>query len=119
MADKSVKPADTMWSVVKALGLRALTTGKFWQFCGMVILVALIWRIDSPDWVKISELILRSPLFIALGWFLFVGLIMASVVLFNASRRMYLAEIQRLVEERNRLQGQLLDGNIQRSAFKP
>ncbi len=65
--------ANESWAAcVKALGLRALATGKFWQFCFAAVGVVIARQIQSSDWVKIAELIIGSQVYSALGWILFV-----------------------------------------------
>lgn len=74
------KTQENWAGVVKALGLRSLSSGKFWQFCFLVIIVAMIWRIESTDWVKIADLLLRSRFVAAIGWFLWVGTIFVAIM---------------------------------------
>jgi hypothetical protein len=112
------KGVDNAWSVAKALGLRALTTGKFWQFCFLIILVALIWKVDSADWVRIVQLILGSPVVAVLGWLIAGVLLFGAVIGFRAQRRLYWLEITRLARERNALQEKLLGGKVQKSEFE-
>lgn len=102
---------------MKAIGLRALTTGRFWQFCFLLVVLFFIWRIQSNDWVEIAKLFLTSYVYSGLGWVLWVVTTIVAIVVHRAQRKQYLAEIDRITAERNRLQEQLL-AKTQPSKYK-
>lgn len=115
------KPEETWAGAVKAIGIRALSSGKFWQFCFLCVLLALIYRIQSPDWVKIVDLFLSSPLYAGLGWLLWVITIFVAVVIHRFQRRILHDEIDRLSTDRNELQQRLIGSNteLKNSNYKP
>lgn len=99
------KGSDDGWSgAFKAIGIRSLTTGRFWQFCFLLVLLVLVWRIESADWVKISELFLKSYVYSGLGWVLWGITVVVALLLHRSMRARYLAEIERVSEERNKAQ---------------
>ena len=102
------KPKETWAGAFKAIGIRALSTGKFWQFCFLVICVVVGARINSGDWAKIAELFLKSHVYSGLGWVLLAITIVMAVVIHRTQRGIYQREIDRLSSERNDLQQQLL-----------
>lgn len=89
---------------LRAIALRSLTTGKFWQFVFGCVLIFWVRQIDSADWVKIAELFVESELYCGLGWSLWVATILIAVAFHRIQRRSYLAEIERLVEQRHSLE---------------
>lgn len=113
------KAGETWPGAAKAIGLRALSSGKFWQFCFLCVLIAFAFNIKSPDWVKIAELFLLSYLYSGLAWILWVATIVIAVVLHKAQRRRYLGEIERLARDRDKLQDQLTGTTLQHSKYKP
>jgi membrane protein implicated in regulation of membrane protease activity len=70
---------------------------------------------DSVGIVAIAKLLVESSLYGTIGWILFVVVSVASVILFRLMRKVHGSEIERLVEERNELQGRLTNGSIQSS----
>lgn len=110
-ADKPPKGWPDVWiawaNTFKAIGLKALLTGKFWQFCFLSAVVVFAYRIESADWVKIADLMFASRVVNLLGWFLAVIFAVAGVAIFRLQRTIYLAEINRLAIQRNELQERL------------
>lgn len=115
------KPKETWAGAFKAIGVRALSTGKFWQFCFLIICLAVGAKINSGDWVKIVELFLKNSVYAGLGWVLWGITIVMAVVIHRTQRGIYQREIDRLSTERNDLQQQLLGPKtqIQHSKHKP
>lgn len=110
------KSSEESWqSVVKAISLKCLATGKFWQLGWFLVLGLLIWRMESAGIVEIARLFVDSGVYCVIGWILFVVVSLASVGLFKLMRRVHAGEIDRLVVERNDLQRQLTNGSIQSS----
>lgn len=101
------KSQENWPGTIKAIGLKALTTGRFWQFCFLLIILAFAQRIESSDWVRIAELFLGSDLIRTLGWGLLGISIGVSIGIFQIQRTIYKKEIARLVDHRNDLQKQL------------
>lgn len=116
LATPKKKREENAASVFKAIALKTLSTGKFWQFGWFVILGLLIWRTESSDLVKIAKLFVESPVFTLLGWLMFALTSISSAVVFKALRKAYSAELDRVVGERNELQKQLTNGNITSSS---
>lgn len=105
MAKKTpTKSPDTWPGTFKAIGLKALTTGYFWHFCFLCIMLSFAWHIDSKDWVEIVKAVLANAWIAAIGWGLFGFTVVMSIGLLKFQRETYRSEIERLVEERNRLQ---------------
>lgn len=114
------KSGETWPGAVKAIGIRALSAGKFWQFCFAGVMAMIAYRIDSQDWVKITQLFLHSYFYSTLGWVLFALTVVASVATFRVHRRIYLKEIDRLSKERTKIQETIIGPpHIKHSEFKP
>ena len=115
------KPKETWAGAFKAIGVRALSTGKFWQFCFLVFCLVVGLRINSGDWVKVAELFLKSHVYAGLGWSLCAITIIIAIVIHRTQQGVYQREIDRLSTERNDLQQQLLGTKtqIQHSKHKP
>lgn len=110
---------DTWAGAVKALGLRSLSFGKFWQLCATAICLVFLWRCRAEDMPQLLTIVLTSPWFIILGWMGFALSVVVSVVITRLARRQYLAEIERLVDERSNLQNRLLNNNLSHSGYEP
>lgn len=107
------KPPEENWpTVFKAIALKTIATGKFWQLGWFVVMGLLIWRIESADLVEIARLFVESPVYSILGWVLFAATSLVSVLVFRVLRNVYSGELERVVAERNELQSQLTNGNV-------
>lgn len=98
------KPEENWPGTFKAIGLKALTTGQFWLFCGLCMVLAFVWRIDSKDWVTIFTQIFSQVWVAVAGWVLTGVAVIAGIMTVRYERSKYLAEIQRIVDHRNDLQ---------------
>lgn len=95
---------DTWPGAFKAIGLKAVEKGQLISFGLLVVAGILAFRLDSDGVVQILSLLLKSRLFVVLGWGLFIATGVGLTYLLKAQRTFYLSEIERLSEERNRLQ---------------
>jgi hypothetical protein len=111
-------PPESWAGTVRAIGIRALSTGKFWQFCCLVVLVWWVWQIKSEHWVEIARLFLVTQFYAGLGWVLFAISVIFGVFFHRAQRSMYLLEIDRISEEKTKLQEKLIP-HAKPSKYKP
>jgi Na+/melibiose symporter-like transporter len=111
--------ANDSWAgTAKAVCLRTLSTGKFGQLGFFAISGVLIYKIESPHWVELFKTAVNAWQFQLLGWVLWIGTVLISLVLFRIIRERYQAEINRLVEIRNGLQELLSKGTFQSSRLE-
>jgi hypothetical protein len=108
-----------MWNTIRSIGIRSLSSGKFWQFCGLLVLLYFIHSLESGDKVEIVKLVVSAPLFHVLGWALALLLAVGCVIVHAVIRKEYLREIERLSKERDALQEKLLTQPVQHSGYKP
>lgn len=119
MTVASRRSRENWASAFKAIGLRALSSGKFWQFCFLCVLIAFSFNIKSADWVRIAELFASSYVYNCLGWGLWIITTLIAVIIHKDQRKRYLGEIQRLSDDRNQLQERLIGDNLQHSKYRP
>lgn len=112
LATKKKPPEESWPAVFKAIALKTIATGKFWQFGWFVVMGLLSWRIESADLVAIARLFVGSPVYSIAGWLLFTTTAVVSVLVFRVLRTVYSGELERVVAERNDLQKQLTNGNV-------
>src|SRR3990167_4549484 len=120
-AEKSPKNAADAWiawaGAFKSIGIKALVTGKFWQFCFLCVALAFAYRISSADWVKIIESVLSNQIMAALGWILAAVFVLGGIGVVRLQRPIYQSEINRLAGQRSELQNHLSGSAFSSSAL--
>ena len=106
------------WEALMRVGLRSLSTGRFWQFCITVIFVTVAYKIDSSDWVRIIDLMLGNRVMSVVPWFGWVVTVAVAIFIHRLQRSTHLAEIERVVEERNALQSKLAGPHFESSKLQ-
>ncbi len=110
-SNKQTQAKESWAGCFKAIGVRALSAGKFWQFCFACVLLCVAWKIESPDWVKIAELFLSSRVYSGLGWILFVLAILCATVVHKLQARLYRSQIEYLTTARDGLRSSVSVAN--------
>jgi|ERR1039458_1324450 hypothetical protein len=113
-------PGKETWAgAFRAIGIRAISTGKFLQFIFLCVILMGLYTTNSADKVKIVSMLVASPIVNILGWLLALTVSVGCVTVYSVLRKEHLGEIERLSQERDKLQEKLLKLPVQHSNYTP
>ncbi len=116
---KPVIQKETWAGAFKAIAIRALSYGKFWQVCYATVIGLFVWKLEPNEPTKILQLLLSSNLFAVGGWVCFTLTVVGGIFSIRFMRARYLEEIERLCKERDQLQEKLLERALRHSNSEP
>jgi len=116
---KFIKQQINFWIMLQNVAIASMNKGQFPVFLGAVVFLVMIFRMPSGDVSKLMFNIFEElKVHAYLGYILtFISLI-SWFIHSRTQRRWFAGEMERLSEERNKLQNRLLGGSIESSEVK-
>lgn len=109
------KTVETWPGAFKAIAIRSLSFGKFWQICVTAMILMVLYKLEPGEVTKLAHEILADNVVCMLGWLAALVSTLAGVALVRFTRSTHQMEIARLSAERSALQERLLGGKVERS----